>query len=200
MIVECVSDDIRSVDPKSGLEQEVRRWFGTDTYRMNLTVGRLYVVYAVAVEQGWLRYFIADDMYARTQYPFSFFATFFKVIDRRLSRCWTLRSGNGAAECSDFIITFDEWADDPSFYERLVDGEDEARGTFRRRKELMDLEFPSPSVSDSAENVEDDWLLCPKCDDAWESKTKLGMVKCPKCRAVLLNPKYEGEASDFSSG
>ena len=140
MLVKCVCNDIRSVGSGPDLEKELQTWFGIGTYEMNLTVDRLYVVYAVAVQNGWLRYYVADDLYSRTEYPFGYFAAFFDVVDTRLSRCWTIGCQGVDTRSPEVLVTFKEWAMDPVFYERLVDGADLERSMFRNRKEFMDIE------------------------------------------------------------
>ena len=200
MLVRCTSNDLRSVAAHSPLRQELGRWFDTDSNLLPLRVGGLYVLYGLHVKDGWLRYFLADEDYTATQYPLPYFPVFFDVVDRRMSRCWAVGHEYSVERPSDLLVTFTEWADEPSFYERLIDGEHEVRGIFRERREFMDLEFASPSVSDSAENVKDDWLLCSRCGDAWESNTVLGMVRCPKCTVVLLNPKYRSDACTMGGG
>lgn len=188
MLVQCVCNDIRHVDSESELGKELRGWFGADTYTMNLTMGRLYVVYAVAVHHPWLRYYVADDLYTRTEYPFGYFAAFFKVVDRRPSRCWTLGHQGPDGRSPEVLLACDEWATDPTFYERLVDGLGHEQHVFRERKEFMDLEFPNSSIGYDAEFLGEGWLLCPRCSKAWESQSCEGLVRCPKCKARLSNP------------
>jgi len=190
MLVRCISNDVRSVDADSALGLELGRWFGVDSQIMDLEVGGLYVVYGVQVKDGWLRYFVADEVHSSTLYPVAYFATFFDVVDQRLSRCWTLGRRSAAERTNELLITFDEWAVDPAFYERLVDGDDREQCTFQARKEFMDLEYPNPSIGHAAELVDEGWLLCPKCGDAWESHSAYGMVRCPKCSALLSNPRH----------
>jgi hypothetical protein len=55
----------------------------------------------------------------------------------------------------------------------------------------MDLEFPDPSISDKTQALDDEWLMCPFCIDAWQSDSKDGMVICPTCHRKLHNPRYE---------
>ena len=190
MLVKCVCDDLRSVDPRSELGQELGRSFGTGTHRLDLTVGSLYVVYALEIKGGWIRYFVADDMFSSTLYPVPYYATFFEVVDSRVSRCWTVGFRGVGTRSLEVLVTFEEWSKDPVFYERLVDGSDLEQSVFRQRKEFMDIEFPNPSIIDSAEPLDGRWLLCPKCGEAWESQAKEGMTRCPKCNALLSNPFF----------
>ena len=56
----------------------------------------------------------------------------------------------------------------------------------------MDLEFLDPSISNFAEIADDDWLMCPKCIDAWKSKgDRDALVKCSKCLTIFKNPRYK---------
>jgi hypothetical protein len=62
----------------------------------------------------------------------------------------------------------------------------------------MDLEFPDPEVNLKAEKLEDNWLMCPICIDAWQTDSKAGMVMCPKCKNVMHNP-ITCDVAKFSS-
>jgi hypothetical protein len=178
------------VESGSELGQELKGWFGTDTHSLDLSVGALYVVYAVEITRGWVRYFVADDAFSSTLYPFGYSASFFEVVDSRVSRCWSIGCRGLDSAGSEVVFSFKEWATEETFYERLVDRADQEQGTFRVWKEFMDLEFPNPSIVDGAEVLDGGWLLCPKCSEAWESQGSEGMTRCPKCRALLSNPFF----------
>ncbi|MDP1978688.1 hypothetical protein [Undibacterium sp.] len=51
------------------------------------------------------------------------------------------------------------------------------------------LNFSDPDVSDIATLLDAQWLMCPKCTDAWESVSPRPMVICPKCKRLLQNPR-----------
>lgn len=190
MLVKCISNDLREVKPSSELRQELKSWFGTDTHSLDLKVGAVYVVYAVEVFRGWARYFVADEVFSSTLYLMGYFSSFFKVVDSRVSQCWVIQCRELDTARSKVIFSFEEWAMDPMFYERLLDGADREQRTFRRRKEFMDLEFPNPLIAGTAEALNGGWLLCPKCNDSWQPQSMGGMTRCPKCGALLLNPLY----------
>lgn len=44
------------------------------------------------------------------------------------------------------------------------------------------------NISESAIEGDSNWLICPKCNDAWESDSLKAMVICPKCDRPLHNP------------
>jgi len=190
MLVRCTNNDLRSVDAASPLGREIGCWFGASSTLLPLENGGLYVVYGLQFKDGWLRYFLADDDYLATGYPLSYVAGFFEVVDRRLSHCWVSQHPSDPEPSLDVVMAFPEWTDDPGFYERLVDGDADAVRIFRRRKEFMDVEYPSPLIDDPAEVVDECWLLCPRCSDAWESTTLVGLVRCPSCSTLLANPRY----------
>jgi len=190
MIVRCTCNDVRKVKSSSDLGQELKGWFGPGTHSLDLRIGAFYVVYAVELTRGWVRYFVADENYPSTFYPSGYFAAFFEVVDPRVSRCWTMQWRGVNKTGSEVVLSFEEWAADSAFYEQLVDGGYEEGCTFRDRKEFMDLEFPNPSIVDDAEVFGEGWLLCPKCDEEWESHSVEGMVRCPKCMALLSNPRF----------
>lgn len=201
MLVRCVTNSIHQVAPRAPADQDWRKWFGSSSDLLSLSTGALYTVYAVSMDHH-ARYFIADNDYdgpGPLCYPVSYESFFFDVIDARVSSCWTLgvQSSSSKPKCdSELLLTFKEWVSDESFYENLVDGHAHEVGIFRQYKAFMDIEFPSPGVTEKAELIEDNWLMCSKCCEAWQSDVVLGMVNCPQCSSVLLNPRY-CNAPDF---
>jgi hypothetical protein len=157
---------------------------------MQLTIGRLYVVYAVEIIDGWVRYYVADDVYPNVSYPVGYFAAFFEIVDPRVSGCWTFKCTQPRSRSPNTLLAFENWAQEPLFYENLVDGGAREWEIFRDRKEFMDLEFPDPSLAAVAEAVDIGWLLCPRCSEAWESDEHQGLVRCPRCNTVLNNPRF----------
>lgn len=51
------------------------------------------------------------------------------------------------------------------------------------------LKRSDPNVLDSAIEANFMWLMCPKCNDAWESNSLHAMVVCPKCDRAFHNPR-----------
>ena len=45
------------------------------------------------------------------------------------------------------------------------------------------------NISESAIEGDSNWLICPRCNDAWESNSLKAMVICPKCDRALHNPR-----------
>ena len=55
------------------------------------------------------------------------------------------------------------------------------------REELL---IPVPDIKDKATELDEHWLMCPLCQEAWEEHSPYGMVRCPKCNNKLLNPHF----------
>lgn len=51
------------------------------------------------------------------------------------------------------------------------------------------LKQSDSNISTSAIEGDPNWLICPKCNDAWESNSLKAMVICPKCNHALHNPR-----------
>ena len=56
-----------------------------------------------------------------------------------------------------------------------------------------ELKDPDPSIEKSATILDETWLMCPDCIDAWECTSKNAMVICPKCNQVLHNPRWNDD-------
>jgi hypothetical protein len=52
------------------------------------------------------------------------------------------------------------------------------------------IKTPDSSIVKSATQLDNIWLMCPDCIDAWESTTKDAMVICPKCNKAFRNPRH----------
>jgi alpha-galactosidase len=56
--------------------------------------------------------------------------------------------------------------------------------------ETEDLSVPD-SNSQKAIKIDDSWLMCPICQDAWQQNGVYRMVRCPKCNNKLYNPTFD---------
>lgn len=152
-----------------------------------------YTTYALSVFDDTMCFCICDEVY--DFYPLWYSSILFEITDNRLSRFWI----GGCREEKNRILpflSFPEWVKDPYFFEKLIEGDrnDPNAIIFRKYKELMDFEFPDPTISETAQIGDSEWLICPKCMDAWQSKNdKDALVKCPKCWTIFNNPRYKNE-------
>lgn len=55
--------------------------------------------------------------------------------------------------------------------------------------EKMFLEFPDTNYP-TAEAIENGWVLCGECVEAWQPFLYDGMSRCPKCNTIQNNPYY----------
>lgn len=159
----------------------------------SLDIDKEYVVYALSEIDQNIWYCICDKSY--TYFPWWRPYFYFEIIDPRLSRYWIF-SAKADAQKNQFFLTFPDWVQDSYFYGNLIEREDDTEvKIFRAYKERMDLEFPDSSIMDFAKILDDKWLMCPKCVDAWESmNSEDALIKCPKCKTIYNNPRYKNKS------
>jgi hypothetical protein len=134
MRVRCVSNTGAGL-PSSFLDE--RGGYRRNT-KYEISLHRVYTVYALTLRRGHVWYYICDDR--ELGYPVWHPAPLFEVVDPTLSRYWIFAHGSPERD-GDVVFAFREWADDPGgYYDRLSDREPEATGTFRRYRQLMDAE------------------------------------------------------------
>lgn len=166
------------LDPISGFDEKTR---------FALIIGKEYIVYGFTLYLGYVWYYLCDENY--TYYPFWNPAPLFEVVDNRLSRFWRYNHITGSNhEKTNVIVAFKEWVNDPFYYDKLTNGEESAIAQFKHYKELMDLEFPIMAIASNPIPIENDWLMCPDCNETWQVSSSSGMLKCPRCSRLLLNP------------
>jgi hypothetical protein len=52
------------------------------------------------------------------------------------------------------------------------------------------LRLSDPNILEVAILADSNWVICSKCNDAWESNSTNAMVICPKCECLLHNPLW----------
>jgi hypothetical protein len=158
-------------------------------YKFPLVVGKSYVVYAMNLWAGKIRYLVIGET---NQIPIWIPSELFEIIDSKLSRYWYYGINlDDSKNTIESVWGYKELTDHSDHFDKLVDWDKTALEIFIQYKELMDLEFPDPEISDIAEMIEEgNWLLCKKCCDAFESRSLDAMIRCPNCGTVLGNPRY----------
>lgn len=128
LVLKCIANTLHEV-PDEYLDS---RTGYTRDRSLPLVVGQRYVVVAVAGWQGGMWLYVMLE--PTDSYPHWCPAPLFEVVDPTIPDDWILcihhyPHGGVAA-----VMSFPEWAEDPHFYERLVDGDEAVRDTFRRRR------------------------------------------------------------------
>ncbi|WP_158710307.1 hypothetical protein [Streptomyces sp. NRRL F-5126] len=103
-----------------------------------LGVGKEYVVYAITVVKDAFWYFLLDEH--DLPYPVWYPSPLFQVSDGSIPAHWVVNYISNDASPDRIgasLITFKEWANDPSFYERLVEGEVGAVAAFHNEKNIL---------------------------------------------------------------
>lgn len=133
MMVRCIENTNANIaeellDPAGGLHRHTR---------YDLTVGTDYVVYALAVRNGFGWYYLNGDDHP--YYPVRYPAHLFSVQDGGLSSRWRYAYSPSHRD-HPILLAFAAWVTDPLFYDRLTDMEDAAMQVFREEKARMDAE------------------------------------------------------------
>ncbi|MEZ0579131.1 hypothetical protein [Nocardioides sp. MH1] len=131
MIVRCIANTGASL-PAANID--TRRGYDRAT-EFPLTIGDSYAVFAFTIFLGTGWYYVIDD--DRLDWPTWMPASLFDVVDGSIPAGWKLGYVRLSADDQRPIVSFPEWADDPAFYERLVDQDPVAVQVFdRRRREI----------------------------------------------------------------
>lgn len=160
----------------------------TYDYQFAVEIDKTYIVYAMTIYSGYIWYYICDQHY--TDYPAWNPSPLFEVIDGRLSKYW-IYSCVTEENHTKTIWAYHQWVKDPYYYDQLTDGASKEVEIFKYYKNLMDVEFPDPAIKDCAQILDEEWLLCPICIDAWKCRSEDGMVICPNCKKMFHNPRYK---------
>ncbi|MBN9378089.1 MAG: hypothetical protein BGO14_01245 [Chlamydiales bacterium 38-26] len=182
MKVQCISNSTNGL-PQKLIEAENYK-IDSEFY---VKVNKKYTVYGMSQASNNIWYGVS--LYNTDDYAVWYPSQLFSIIDSRVSKYWTF-SIKEFPLFKRVIWAFPEWADEMSYYDKLVDGEEEEVEIFKKYKLLMDLEFPDPDVSEKATALEDGWVMCPICIDAWQPHSYSGMIVCPKCNHTMHNPYY----------
>ncbi len=155
-----------------------------------LLLDKDYVVYGLTVRKGHLWFYVVDE--GGRDYPVYHPGPLFEVVDGRISKWWVL--GYRSTRVNEqVLVSFSEWASEPwNYYDRLSDGDPAAVATFRRYRELMDLEFDDEGVESFAASLDATWLQCPRCQASWRDDNETALLRCPQCRTVLRRPRTAG--------
>ena len=160
--------------------------------KFHLTFGKDYVVYGIEyTKEGYVNFIIVDD--TEVNYLKTYPSEFFKVKDNRLSKYWIGNNGDYYPIVNinyPSIISFKELTQDQYFLGNLLDCENNSQQIFNKYKELIDNEFPDENLK-LAEIIDENWVFCNYCGEAWENNSKEGIIICPKCYKRNNNPQFD---------
>lgn len=122
-----------------------------------VTVGRSYPVYGVTILLGITWYYILDD--DELPWPVWAPAPLFDVIDGTLPNSWQFGYFRFSLEQQFPLLSFPEWAADHFFYERLVDGEEDAVRVFACRRQEVERLHPARVPAMKARTPLEDLLV-----------------------------------------
>ena len=54
------------------------------------------------------------------------------------------------------------------------------------------LKISDSNILESAVEINAHWLMCPKCNDVWESHALNAMIICPNCACAFHDPRVAG--------
>ncbi len=156
-----------------------------EEYKFYIEIGKVYPVLALSITGGYTYLGIwSDEELGFQLLP----ADFFEIIDSRLSQLWRITYEKSYIYESAFtFFGHPETVNNREHINGLIEGVKEDIAVLNKYKELLEMEFDNPSVSLIAEPLDNGWLLCPSCCDAWKSESQLELVKCPSCSALMKN-------------
>ncbi|MCH1430194.1 MAG: hypothetical protein L7U87_05460, partial [Chlamydiales bacterium] len=88
-----------------------------------LDIGKEYTVYGIVFWDSAPWFLLQNEL--NLEYPEPFPQELFEVSCPRLSSCWRLSTHVFRFDGAVSFLVLPEWANNPAFYERLVDGEPE---------------------------------------------------------------------------
>jgi hypothetical protein len=130
MIAKCVRRSIDSI-PDIALRDHVRQYVHLS--EVNLNIGESYRVFGVSFRDGIPWFLVCEE--PDDNYPKPHCYAFFEIGDAKLDPNWGLSLSQ--TNVGKYALLPIEWASDPSFLEKLVDGNVQAVQRFRELKSLL---------------------------------------------------------------
>ncbi|MDR8368064.1 hypothetical protein [Pseudomonas sp. JL3] len=137
MKVVCKTNNLHDIlDPYTSAR--LKHYISRSDGEIDLEIAREYTVYGVEFWDNCPWFYLCTE--EDDEYPKPFAAEFFEVIDEHISQYWKLSSVPSEDRENSTSLVFDEWSKDPSFYERLIDGDPNAVLLFSKYRDLMNSE------------------------------------------------------------
>ena len=116
----------------------LERYISISDSELDIEIGKEYTVYGIEFWDNCPWIYICADSY--DEYPKPFALDFFEVTEQKLSSYWVLNSKDTYNKKVKTQLVFCEWADDDSFYEKLIDEDEACVITFEKYRKAMDVE------------------------------------------------------------
>lgn len=117
----------------------IKKYINLPDGETNLEVSKEYTVYGVVFRDGAPWYLIHNEL--GLEYPEPFAAELFEVSCPKFSSCWRLYTQVNRFLGPISYLVIPEWAENHTFYERLIDGEPEEVAIYNKYRNFMDNEF-----------------------------------------------------------
>lgn len=132
MRVRCIANDVDKL-PNSMVKKRLAESINREGADENLVVDSIYIVLAVdRWGDGGIRVYL--HTVEESDYPYPYPIEMFEVIDSSVPKGWCMVFGQQPLMMGIKRLSFPEWANDDSFYERLVDGDEAAIAIYKHRK------------------------------------------------------------------
>lgn len=153
-----------------------------------LVKGVEYTVFAMYLESP-IKFMIQADSLPAAPYCISLDDV--EIVDNRLSKFWLF--GDVVPSTNDSmkrpaILAFPDWINDIYFYQNIVESQGNSGEIWQGYRTKMELEFAPSDLVKTAALLDDGWLQCADCFDAWLPEFEGEVVTCPSCSTVQRRP------------
>jgi hypothetical protein len=137
MKVLCRINNLHEIKDNLTLDR-LKRYIHLSDGQLNLKTNVEYCVYGILFRDNAPWYYLC--VYESDTCPSPYPAELFNVINGRLSSYWRLSTEVSTRGGVTSSLVFEEWANDHSFYEQLIEDDSSAIELFKYYKGLMDKE------------------------------------------------------------
>lgn len=131
MLVECIANNISGLKIDE-VRNRIRQWTDANGSYNDIEIGTQYLVQAVEYQRENAFYYLQVGEF--DEYPYPYAAECFVVLDSSLPNEWVASTSVELQVSKPIIISFREWANDATFFEKLIDGEPEQRSIYSRNR------------------------------------------------------------------
>lgn len=130
MHVKCLTNNISSLHDSFAVKR-LQKAIHVDGALSDLEIGKVYNVLAIEKRDEGIWAFI--HTVEESDYPYPYPIELFEIVDSSLPTGWCLNVEQQKGKSNIKRISFCEWANDVSFYEKLVEGDAETILIYKER-------------------------------------------------------------------